>query len=140
MRRALTTGVGRTWVPRLVGVFAAAMIGTGVFVCDPYQGYPGRDGPPHLGLLHSARPRTEPEIRHIPASQDATDLHISNSTTPNRALNPNSGASLRARMRRTFAYRTSGFGPAVDRTRSPSHPEPREATDSASQDYRSGGC
>ncbi|TQM29981.1 DUF998 domain-containing protein [Nocardia bhagyanarayanae] len=40
LRRGLTTGIGRTWISRLVGVFAAGMIGAGVFVCDPYQGYP----------------------------------------------------------------------------------------------------
>ncbi|WP_067846926.1 DUF998 domain-containing protein [Nocardia lijiangensis] len=40
LHRGLTTGIGRVWAPRLVGVFAAGMIGAGVFVCDPYRGYP----------------------------------------------------------------------------------------------------
>ncbi|MEV0295736.1 DUF998 domain-containing protein [Nocardia sp. NPDC050710] len=40
LRRVLTDGIGRVWIPRLAGVFAAGMIGAGIFVCDPYQGYP----------------------------------------------------------------------------------------------------
>ncbi|MEV0028703.1 DUF998 domain-containing protein [Nocardia sp. NPDC050793] len=40
LRRGLTAGIGRVWVPRLIGVFAAGMIGAGLFVCDPHRGYP----------------------------------------------------------------------------------------------------
>ncbi|MCP9622346.1 DUF998 domain-containing protein [Nocardia otitidiscaviarum] len=40
LRRALTDGIGHTWIPRLVAVFGAGLIAAGVFVCDPVKGYP----------------------------------------------------------------------------------------------------
>ncbi|MBF6084739.1 DUF998 domain-containing protein [Nocardia cyriacigeorgica] len=40
LRRTVTTGIGRVWIPRLVGVFGAGLIAAGVLVCDPVKNYP----------------------------------------------------------------------------------------------------
>ncbi len=40
LRRALRPGKGSTWGPLLVGVWAAGLLGAGVFVTDPVSGYP----------------------------------------------------------------------------------------------------
>ena len=40
MRRALRPGRGATWVPRLVAVYGASLIGAGVFRADPALGFP----------------------------------------------------------------------------------------------------
>lgn len=57
--RALRGGVGRRWVPWLLGVFGAGMVGSGIFRADPMAGFPAGtpDGPPVTftvhGLLHA---------------------------------------------------------------------------------------
>ena len=62
MRRALRSGRGRTWGPRLVGVYGAALVMGGVFVADPGLGFPPGtpDGIPDQmswhGALHSVAP------------------------------------------------------------------------------------
>ncbi|MEJ2861814.1 DUF998 domain-containing protein [Actinomycetospora flava] len=38
--RVLGGGPGATWGPRLVGVYGVGMVGAGVFVADPMNGYP----------------------------------------------------------------------------------------------------
>ncbi|MEJ2889413.1 DUF998 domain-containing protein [Actinomycetospora aeridis] len=38
--RVLGGGPGATWGPRLVGAFGVGMVGAGVFVADPMNGYP----------------------------------------------------------------------------------------------------
>lgn len=59
-RRALGTGVGRRSVPILLAVFAAGLVGAGVFRADPMNGFPvgTPDGPPvdptPAGTLHLA--------------------------------------------------------------------------------------
>lgn len=40
MRRAMATGRGATWGPRLLGFFGASMAWAGVFVADPADGFP----------------------------------------------------------------------------------------------------
>jgi hypothetical protein len=40
MHQLLRTGRGRTWVPRLVGLYGLGMIGAGVFTADPGLGFP----------------------------------------------------------------------------------------------------
>ena len=40
LRRVLRTGRGSKWAPRLVGAFGAGMIGAGLFVADPMNGFP----------------------------------------------------------------------------------------------------
>jgi hypothetical protein len=40
MRRALTTGRGRLWGPLLVGLYGLGLIGAGLFVADPMNGFP----------------------------------------------------------------------------------------------------
>jgi hypothetical protein len=40
MRRALRGGRGRTWGPLLVGLYGLGLIGSGVFVADPMNGFP----------------------------------------------------------------------------------------------------
>ncbi|MFD4457400.1 DUF998 domain-containing protein [Nocardia sp. NPDC058480] len=40
LHRRMTDGIGRVWAPRLVGVFAAGLIGAGLFACDPMADYP----------------------------------------------------------------------------------------------------
>ncbi len=40
MHRALRSGRGRTWGPLLLGVYGLGLIGAGVFVADPMNGFP----------------------------------------------------------------------------------------------------
>ncbi len=40
MRRAMVTGRGATWGPRLLGFFGASLVWAGVFVADPADGFP----------------------------------------------------------------------------------------------------
>ena len=51
LRRALVTGPGFRWVPRLVAVFGAGLVLAGVFRADPADGFPvgvvGADRPQH---------------------------------------------------------------------------------------------
>lgn len=59
MRRAMTVGIGRTWVPRLIGVFGFSSVWAGVFVADPMDGFPttvGTPDPTVHGILHSIAP------------------------------------------------------------------------------------
>jgi hypothetical membrane protein len=57
-RRAMGTGVGRRWVPRLLATYGVGMVGAGVFRADPMGGFPAGtpDGPPVAftlpGILH----------------------------------------------------------------------------------------
>ena len=57
-RRAMRTGVGRRWVPRLLAIYGMGMVGAGVFRADPMAGFPlgTPDGPPAAvslnGMLH----------------------------------------------------------------------------------------
>jgi hypothetical protein len=57
MRRALQTGRGRIWGPRLLAVYGSGLIGAGIFRADPAYGFPPgtSDGPGPVswhGLLH----------------------------------------------------------------------------------------
>ncbi|MEV0971449.1 DUF998 domain-containing protein [Microtetraspora glauca] len=57
LRRALASGRGATWVPRLVGGHGVGMIGAGIFRADPAMGFPvgTPDGPGAVswhGTLH----------------------------------------------------------------------------------------
>jgi hypothetical protein len=59
MRRTLIAGRGRTWGPRLLGVYGAGLIGAGFFIADPAFGFPpGTPADAHPiswhGLLHLA--------------------------------------------------------------------------------------
>ncbi|MFD4179585.1 DUF998 domain-containing protein [Rhodococcus sp. NPDC058514] len=60
MRRAITTGIGRTWAPRLIGFFGFSSVWAGVFVADPMDGFPattaGTSDPTMHGILHSIAP------------------------------------------------------------------------------------
>jgi len=40
MRRAMHSGLGRTWGPLLVGIYGLGLIGAGIFVADPMNGFP----------------------------------------------------------------------------------------------------
>lgn len=40
LRRALTPGRGRTWVPLLIATYGVSLVGAGVFRADPAQGFP----------------------------------------------------------------------------------------------------
>lgn len=40
MRRVLRTGPGATWAPRLVGAYGAGLVGAGIFLADPMDGFP----------------------------------------------------------------------------------------------------
>ncbi|MDN5859884.1 MAG: DUF998 domain-containing protein [Pseudonocardia sp.] len=40
LRRALVTGPGAGWAPRLLAVFGASMIASGIFTVDPMGGFP----------------------------------------------------------------------------------------------------
>lgn len=57
-RRALSGGVGRRWVPRLLAVYGTGLVGAGVFRADPMAGFPAGtpEGPPVAftlpGTLH----------------------------------------------------------------------------------------
>ncbi len=56
--RAMTSGVGARWAPRLLAAYGAALISAGLFRADPMRGFPlgTPDGPPvnpsGPGLLH----------------------------------------------------------------------------------------
>jgi hypothetical protein len=58
MRRALHPGRGGTWGPLLIGVYGVGLIGAGIFIADPMDGFPPGtpQGPPASpsmhGLLH----------------------------------------------------------------------------------------
>ncbi|MEN3616149.1 DUF998 domain-containing protein [Plantactinospora sp. ZYX-F-223] len=58
LRRLREPGAGRAWVPRLVGVFGAGMVGAALFSADPVDGFPPGTptGPPTSvswhGMLH----------------------------------------------------------------------------------------
>lgn len=57
-RRVLTGQLGGTWLPILLGIFGASLIGAGLFRADPAQGFPpGSTAPPGMtrsGFLHFA--------------------------------------------------------------------------------------
>lgn len=40
VRRALSSGPGRTWIPLLISVYGVGLIGAGFFVADPAAGFP----------------------------------------------------------------------------------------------------
>jgi hypothetical membrane protein len=54
-RRALQSGTGARWAPRLLGVYGAGLVAAGVFRPDPMLGFPvgTPDGPPVHPTLHS---------------------------------------------------------------------------------------
>ena len=57
LRRALSSGRGRTWGPLLLGVYGVGLIGAGFFIADPGFGFPpGTPADAHImswhGLLH----------------------------------------------------------------------------------------
>jgi Protein of unknown function (DUF998) len=60
LRRALGSGPGAAWGPRLLGAFGLGMIGAGLFVADPMDGFPAGApaGRPAVitvhGMLHIA--------------------------------------------------------------------------------------
>jgi hypothetical membrane protein len=51
LRRALRTLGGSTWGPLLVGAYAIGLLGAGIFVADPMNGYP--PGTPDKRLIYS---------------------------------------------------------------------------------------
>jgi hypothetical membrane protein len=53
-RRAMGTGVGRNWVPRLLATYGIGLAAAGVFRADPMYGFPAGtpDGPPVAPTLH----------------------------------------------------------------------------------------
>jgi hypothetical membrane protein len=53
-RRAMRTGVGRRWVPRLLATYGFGLAAAGVFRADPMRGFPAGtpDGPPAAPTLH----------------------------------------------------------------------------------------
>lgn len=62
MRRALREGPGRTWGPRLIGVYGVGLILGGVFLADPAFGFPPGT-PPGMpdefswhGIVHAVAP------------------------------------------------------------------------------------
>lgn len=54
IRRALRGGKGGTWGPALLGVYGLGLIGAGIFVADPMNGFPPGTAPGHTtpGSLH----------------------------------------------------------------------------------------
>ncbi|SEG76906.1 Protein of unknown function [Thermomonospora echinospora] len=60
LRRALHPGRGGTWGPLLVGVIGLSMVWAGVFVADPYQGYPV--GVPEQATWHGALHNIAPAL------------------------------------------------------------------------------
>lgn len=40
LRRALTAGRGRGWIPLLIGVYGVGLLGAGIFTADPAAGFP----------------------------------------------------------------------------------------------------
>jgi Protein of unknown function (DUF998) len=53
LRRALRPLAGPTWGPLLVGAYAIGLLGAGIFVADPMNGYP--PGTPDKRLIYSTR-------------------------------------------------------------------------------------
>jgi hypothetical membrane protein len=59
-RRAMGAGVGRRWVPRLLGTYGVSLVAAGAFPADPMNGFPvgTPEGPPVAptlyGTLHMA--------------------------------------------------------------------------------------
>ncbi len=57
-RRRMTSGVGRSWAPRLLAVYGLSLVAAGIFAADPMSGFPigTPDGPPVApsmsGILH----------------------------------------------------------------------------------------
>lgn len=53
-RRAMGTGPGRTWGPVMLAVYGLSLIGAGVFIADPMQGFPPGTppGPPETISWH----------------------------------------------------------------------------------------
>ena len=51
VRRALGTGVAATWGPRLLGLFGLGLIGAGLFVADPMNGFPAGTPSGHAAVL-----------------------------------------------------------------------------------------
>lgn len=51
LRRIFQSRSGSTWGPRLVGIIAIGLLGAGIFVTDPLNGYP--PGTPDLPLQYS---------------------------------------------------------------------------------------
>jgi Protein of unknown function (DUF998) len=45
LRRALRSGRGGTWAPRLIGMYGVSLIGAGVFRADPALGFPPGTAP-----------------------------------------------------------------------------------------------
>jgi hypothetical protein len=61
IRQALYPGRGGTWGPPLIGVFGGALVWAGIFLPDPYDGFPPGTpaGPGHFswhGILHDIAP------------------------------------------------------------------------------------
>jgi Protein of unknown function (DUF998) len=60
LRRALGSGPGTTWAPRLVGAFGAGLVAAGALIADPMNGFPAgapQGAPAHLswhGIGHLA--------------------------------------------------------------------------------------
>ncbi|MEV8634683.1 DUF998 domain-containing protein [Streptosporangium sp. NPDC051023] len=59
LRRALGTGYGAAWAPRLVGGYGLSLVGAGIFRADPAMGFPAGtpQGPGEVtwhGMLHFA--------------------------------------------------------------------------------------
>jgi hypothetical membrane protein len=53
LRRALRTGRGSRWAPRLVGAYAASLVGAGVFRADPVDAFPRGAQAPATMSWHS---------------------------------------------------------------------------------------
>jgi hypothetical membrane protein len=53
LRRALVTGAGFRWVPRLVTVFGAGLVLAGVFRADPADGFPVGSSAPDVPSWHA---------------------------------------------------------------------------------------
>src|SRR6476619_3927758 len=53
-RRALGSGTGGRWAPRLLGVYGGCLVASGIFTADPMGGFPvgTPDGPPVSPTLH----------------------------------------------------------------------------------------
>ena len=51
VRRALRTGVAATWGPRLLGLFGLGLVGAGLFVADPMNGFPAGTPAGHATVL-----------------------------------------------------------------------------------------
>lgn len=53
LRRALVSGPGARWVPRLVSVFGAGLVLAGVFRADPADGFPVGSSAPDVPSWHA---------------------------------------------------------------------------------------